>query len=135
MAEMLEKCENCGQIIGKLEKAFIFNKAIVCQLCYGKLAEPEEDIYEGVDAEIDKVPQESALTRPSKKKFAGAGEIVCPNPNCGFVGKPIKKKQGSAIVMILLLFIGIIPGILYAILRGTYDYSCPWYGNRVKTNL
>lgn len=37
--ETIEKCENCGATIGKLEKACVWKDAVVCARCYGRLNE------------------------------------------------------------------------------------------------
>jgi len=36
-ATELRKCENCGNVMGKLEKTYTFEKHIVCRDCYDKL--------------------------------------------------------------------------------------------------
>jgi hypothetical protein len=37
--ETIEKCENCGATIGKLEKACVWKEAVVCAGCYARLNE------------------------------------------------------------------------------------------------
>jgi DNA-directed RNA polymerase subunit RPC12/RpoP len=36
-AQQIEACKNCGETIGKLEKAFMFQGDVVCGKCYKKL--------------------------------------------------------------------------------------------------
>ena len=38
----LKECANCGGAIGKLEKSYTFEDAIVCATCYSKLKEQEQ---------------------------------------------------------------------------------------------
>jgi len=37
MAQKTEHCENCGNVIGRLEQAFVHEGHIVCEKCYEKL--------------------------------------------------------------------------------------------------
>jgi hypothetical protein len=59
--------------------------------------------------------------RPAPK----SGEIVCPNPNCGYVGRPNKIARGSTIIGILLLLCWILPGVIYFMFFSGYRYCCP----------
>jgi len=54
-----------------------------------------------------------------------AKSIICPNPNCGYEGKPKKKARGSIIVGLVLCFFFLIPGLLYFIIKSGYRYYCP----------
>lgn len=51
-------------------------------------------------------------------------EVICPNPNCGFRGVPTKRSRGSVAVLLLLLLIGVIPGLIYAIVYGVSRLFC-----------
>jgi hypothetical protein len=51
--------------------------------------------------------------------------IICPNANCGYVGDGERRARGSATVLVLLLLIGIIPGIIYAIVFAGDAFYCP----------
>ncbi len=53
---------------------------------------------------------------------------VCPNPSCGHVGPVHKRDRGSAMVILLLLLCGIIPGLLAMMVYGGYDLLCPKCG-------
>lgn len=79
----------------------------------------------------------SALTSPArataKMVARSRGEIVCPNPNCGFCGRPEKKRRGSIIVLLFLLLIGVLPGLIYAIVYNGYDLTCPRCGMQLGT--
>jgi len=59
-------------------------------------------------------------------------EIICPNPNCGHKGRPIIKHKGSLLVGLLLLFLGVIPGLLYFIFYHKKYYICPKCGVKIR---
>ncbi len=40
-------------------------------------------------------------------------EYICPNPNCGYKGRPNIESYGSLIAAMFLLLLGIIPGVFY----------------------
>lgn len=69
---------------------------------------------------------------PAKLK---RGHIICPNPNCGYVGKPKKTSRGSLIVGFVLLLFFLLPGILYFMLKSGYRYSCPRCGMQVRSDV
>jgi len=55
---------------------------------------------------------------------------------CGFVGKPIRKLQGSGLVELLLWLFFLIPGLIYSAWRGSGGVnSCPSCGNRTMIPL
>lgn len=58
-----------------------------------------------------------------KRKVDGRNFIACPC--CGRRGPGVRRRKGSAVVMVFLLCIAIIPGLLYAILCNGYTLSCP----------
>ena len=51
--------------------------------------------------------------------------MICPNPNCGYQGEPLRRPRGSLIVGVVLCFFFLLPGLLYFMLRSGYRYSCP----------
>ena len=52
-------------------------------------------------------------------------ECICPNPNCKYQGKPIKKAKGSFFVGLILCCFFLLPGILYFMIKSGYRYYCP----------
>lgn len=62
------------------------------------------------------------------------GSIICPNPNCGYKGKPNKIARGSTIVGIILCFFFLLPGILYFMFKSGYRYSCPNCGMQTSVD-
>lgn len=132
----METCANCDRVIGKLEKPHVWQDQVVCASCHKTLSESGEPI--AVAAEIygeadfrDLSDQELArearsnLSARSSRPSPLAGEIVCHNPNCGFVGRPTRKNRGSVIVAVFLLLVGVLPGLLYILAMSGYDYFCP----------
>jgi hypothetical protein len=69
---------------------------------------------------------------PAPARRPGRGEIICPNPNCGYVGRPIREARGSAVLGCLLCFLLLLPGVIYLIFMGGYRYSCPQCGMQVR---
>jgi len=59
-------------------------------------------------------------------------EIICPNPNCGYKGKPEIKTRGSSLVGIVLLLLWLIPGVLYLIFYKKTYYICPKCGTQIR---
>jgi len=54
-----------------------------------------------------------------------SSDFICPNPNCGYRGKPEREPFGSILACMLLLFCGIVPGVIYwALCIGT-KLICP----------
>ena len=66
-------------------------------------------------------------------KKLGRRGVVCPNPNCGYRGKGKRKSRGSILVFLLLLLLGIIPGIIYFLVMSGYRLHCPECGTFCRT--
>jgi hypothetical protein len=66
---------------------------------------------------------EVKLTQPAK-----AGEIVCPNLACRYVGKPEKQSKRHRPTAIFLFLLGIIPGLMYLYFTEGDNYVCPKCG-------
>jgi len=91
----METCENCGATIGKLETPNVWQSHIVCAQCYAKLAAPVTSAV-GFN---HKPPTPAAATMKLAK-----GEVICPNANCGYVGKPIVTTRWSTLFWLLAGF-------------------------------
>src|SRR6266403_2723696 len=72
-------------------------------------------------------PLAAAPTRIAPQNL-GPGDIICPNPQCGYVGPPKKEARGSLLVAILLCFLFLLPGLIYMIAMSGYNYVCPRCG-------
>jgi hypothetical protein len=138
----LETCANCDRVIGRLETCHLWQNQTVCAECLAKLqktdeAPPPSDIADQIDRELNELDHqrgtfESAVVKPSRRQLL-PGQMICINPNCGWIGTPERKSRGSAIVMILLLLIAVLPGLIYIIFMSGYDYFCPRCGCKLKT--
>lgn len=121
MQTMRWTCVNCEREAGKLEQAHEWQGNIICQECHARLSAPA---HAASAVPASKIPTHQP---------PGPGQIICPNPNCGKVGTPICKSRGSVLIMVFLLLIGIIPGLLYALLASGYDYFCPNCGMKLRS--
>ncbi len=59
-------------------------------------------------------------------------KIICPNPNCGYEGRPRCRARGSVLVGLFLCLFFLLPGILYFMFKSGYRYSCPKCGMQVR---
>lgn len=56
----------------------------------------------------------------------------CPNPNCTYEGAAVVIERGSVGLGVLLLLLGLVPGIVYLALCVGRDYKCPRCGLKVS---
>ena len=66
--------------------------------------------------------------------YSGKGEIICPNPNCGYRGPAKIRLRGSALVGLILLCFFILPGLLYFMFKSGYRYTCPKCGMQIRSD-
>jgi hypothetical protein len=129
-------CANCGGTIGRLETPYAWGDYVVCGVCYQKLA--ARPVAAGPAADGDTIdmgtptPQYQAPTTYRRFPKAKGPVIICPNPNCRYHGKSIKKAKGSFIVLLILLSIMVLPGLLYLIFFSGYTLICPNCGMKVR---
>ena len=145
----METCENCGTVIGKLEVPHLFNDSVVCKSCHARLTAAtvrlQYETPEGATASqtgpsgsyakaaglaLSKGP--GAAIRSIKSKPPAGPPIICPNPNCGYVGPSNRESKGSVILAVILLLIGIIPGLIYGVVASGHTISCPVCGTKVR---
>lgn len=60
---------------------------------------------------------------PMPPPFHGAPPPPCPF--CGHCVLPVRKAKGSALVAVILLLLGAIPGLLYMVIYQGYIFVCP----------
>lgn len=58
-------------------------------------------------------------------------EIICPNVNCDYRGRPKMVARGSFLVGLFLCFFFLLPGILYFMFKSGYRYICPKCGMQI----
>jgi predicted RNA-binding Zn-ribbon protein involved in translation (DUF1610 family) len=117
--EQLFQCANCGRTIGALEQPYIWGEHVVCPQCLDLLQQP--------------VPV-APPAPPRQQVFRGADgpSVICPNPNCGYVGRSNRKPKGNRFLLIFLLLFWLIPGIIYAVLYQGHVLSCPKCGVKIR---
>lgn len=70
---------------------------------------------------------------PPRKPNLAKGEFRCEN--CDFVGMPIKKPKGNILMTLFMCCLGIIPGLIYMIVKSGYRYICPECSYNFKTDV
>lgn len=70
---------------------------------------------------------EQFSTQELEQLYAQARNVICPNPQCGYEGRPITVSKRSRLVGLLLCLFFLLPGILYFMwMSGSgYRYYCP----------
>lgn len=59
-------------------------------------------------------------------------QVICPNPNCGYRGPTMRVEKGSVVLgVLLMLFVFVIPGLLYLIFMCGSKDICPQCGIQV----
>ena len=74
----------------------------------------------------------AATARRTAPQKLNPGDIICPNPQCGYIGPPKKEARGSLLVAILLCFLFLLPGLIYMIAMSGYNYVCPRCGVHIR---
>jgi hypothetical protein len=96
----------------------------------------EADEIESVRRDVERSWAGSDASEPaSKPRLPKRGEIICANPNCGYVGPPKRVARASAIIAVLLLLFFLLPGILYCLFRSGYRYYCPRCGFQLRSDV
>jgi len=60
--------------------------------------------------------------------------IIWANVNCGYRGPAKKQSRGDVLTMAVLLLLGVLPGLLYAIIYYGHRYSRPQCGMQVSSD-
>lgn len=126
------QCPECGVFYAKVQAAIEKKQQ-------EQKAKQEE--LDARQAEIDtKLKRLEELERkehdrqlsPAKNKPFIKGQVICPNPNCGYRGIPDKKGKTNILFFFVLFCFFMVPGILYALFTRGYNYSCPQCGNKIN---
>ena len=112
----LHTCDNCGRSIGALESTHDHDGHMVCHECATRLQS-----------------QSIPTAVPEKTRAPKRGEIICPNPNCGYTGQPKKQPRGSVAFGCLLMLFFVLPGLIYFALMSGYTYICPKCGVEIRS--
>lgn len=118
-ATTLETCANCGAMIGPLETPHVWREQVVCAACHARLA-PTTLSYSRKPPAL-----------PKGYKPPDGPLIICPNSNCCYRGPSRRISRGSMWITLLLLCIGIVPGLLYSIFCERSSLHCPNCGIKV----
>lgn len=70
---------------------------------------------------------------PKQGRAMGSNDIICPNPNCGYIGPPKREPRGSFALGCLLSFLMLLPGLLYFAFNSGYNYVCPRCGVFIRS--
>jgi hypothetical protein len=124
----MERCANCERKIGKLETPFVYKGNVVCKQCHRLLND------DGQRGQNDNIIVNRNLKESMPRRKLKRGEILCPNPNCAYAGKPKKVARGSTIVGLFLCIFFLIPGLLYFLFAGGYRYMCPACGMQIQND-
>jgi hypothetical protein len=139
----VEICANCGEKIGALEPAHVWQSKIVCAGCLPRLSKvtpapsTEFDPMEALAMEAQQAlmrDQVQAPANPPVRRVLAAGDIVCPNPRCNYAGPPKKEARASTAAGCLLMFFFLLPGILYFMFKNGYRYLCPKCGTQIRSD-
>jgi|GEM_PF-6979231 len=145
-----EKCDNCLLIIKRMDAPQIHGKWVLCPECYERLKKDNElteiktaslpqpvrrrtkpVILRAAMRGIDAVAKSMVASPASLPR----GAIICPNPNCGYRGKPRRRARGSLFLLVFLFCLFIIPGLLYLMFRSGYVLICPRCGLQIREDL
>jgi len=103
----LEKCENCGRTIGKLETPNLWDNHVVCAKCYETLSKAPASAPPIVIEDENFAPQKNSYGAGfSSKTNSAVPARRCPI--CGSTAAPIKKNNGSIVVAVIGLGLGIL---------------------------
>src|SRR5579863_966040 len=79
--------------------------------------------------------QSAQVATARKSQPVRAGDIICPNPQCGYQGPPRREARGSCLVGLILLLFFLLPGILYFMFKRGYRYYCPRCGIQIGADV
>jgi hypothetical protein len=67
-----------------------------------------------------------------RQREALRDRVLCPNQSCGYRGPGDRRPRASLLVFFLLLFFGIVPGLIYVVAMSGHTLSCPRCGMDVR---
>ena len=101
------------------------------------LAQQREEAERSARSQPSPPPSEAPHIGTSEVQTPSArtprrGEIICPNPNCGFIGQPKRVARGSCLIGLILCLCFLLPGVLYLVFMQGYRYVCPRCGIQIR---
>ena len=100
----MEKCENCGRVIGKLETPNLHQGAVVCGECDRRL----KSAAGGSPVAASEGPTAASEKKGAFQRWCYAEQnIICPNPNCGRKGEMKRMRGGSLFVEAVFFLFGL----------------------------
>ena len=139
IGKVMCQCKNCGRPIGNLERAFAWENTIVCGPCYAKLSAPYIVNPDQVFDSIEDLPKS-----PEKQSPAVPAATIRMCQVCGCSASPIKKRNGSLILTMILCFLAVVTiclgpitilfwaiAIAYAFKANGYSWICPNCNTRI----
>ncbi|HEX4124410.1 MAG TPA: hypothetical protein VHY37_06765 [Tepidisphaeraceae bacterium] len=136
---MVETCTQCGGAIGEVGTPHVWKDRIVCAACHARLRAGRERAASAPPAPAVPAPSLGAATaaalpiQPRTAFYAGATgrHIQCIVVGCGYRGPSVEHREYSRPLAVLLLSLGIVPGVIYLLLHQTVNIRCPRCGAAV----
>ena len=124
---MVETCTQCGGAIGEVGTPHVWRDRIVCAACHSRLRAGRPQPGAAV------VAATPAAGQARTAFYAGATGryIQCVVVGCGYRGPSVENREYSRPLAVLLLALGIIPGVIYLLLHRTINIRCPKCGATV----
>jgi predicted RNA-binding Zn-ribbon protein involved in translation (DUF1610 family) len=133
MAEIIE-CANCGEKIGRLETPQVFKGEVVCAVCREKLgANDVPDWVDEISADAERPPSYETAAMTRRRMSANVVEKKSARccPSCGSTEPPVKRRKGSMAMFLVLLFLMVLPALIYMVIYDGYVYVCPKCGAKI----
>ena len=92
----------------------------------------KDEIILNQENELNQKNKNRLAEQEYEKELRKKGIYICSN--CHAEVKPEKKAKGCILILIPLLFIYIIPGIIYAFFYNGYIYKCPKCKKKIKVD-
>jgi hypothetical protein len=123
---MVEQCTQCGGAIGEVGTPHVWRDRVVCAACHTRLRA-------GRSGAQSASTTATATAVPRTAFYAGATgrHIQCVVVGCGYRGPSVETRDYSRPLAILLLALGILPGVVYLLIHRDVNIRCPRCGATV----